>query len=272
METFSISSNIAAQTSTSVIRFMSEDAAFYLTTKLVSNNLRNDYVCVMDMDFFELCLRLCANRNSPAPKIDLTASSNVLHIRTCSDSFKSLLELLTYYNNDGDLLDPYQQPEKEAEKVPYSPIKESSSEPALITTEEIHERVRRMSVSQTEHVHDLVAEAMEDSPADSNGNHCFKDLRPIKKGSTRPLYEIHFQPDADEDDFQSNVDFYKQEESTNSTPLPGDPIMESTNGFPIEIHLSDEDEEEFFILENDPGVGIVVSFFLLLLSKILTVD
>jgi hypothetical protein len=251
---------------------MCEDAALFLTTKPESNNLRNDFVCVMDMDFFELALRLCTNRSSTAPRIDLTASSNVLHIRTCSDSFKALRELLTYYSCEGDLLDPNQTSMSKEDDAgsalatPYSPLKEASSEPALITTDEIPERDRRMSESQTEHVHDLVVEAMEDeddpdSLSTSASRQSLNELsyRPSKKAAlSRPVYEIHFTPNAD---FNCNSERYK-EESRGSTPLPlpGDPIMESANGLPIEIAFSDEDEEQFYILEDDPGVGIVVSY------------
>ncbi|CAL8111003.1 unnamed protein product [Orchesella dallaii] len=253
MENFSISSNIAALTSTSVIRFISEDASLFLGTKIGSTDLKNDYVCVMDMDLFELSLRLCGNRNVPVPRLDLSASNNVLHIRTCSDSFKALTEVLTYFVSDGDLVDPSSQNQSDEDRLPMNPIKECSSEPALINTEEISDRDRRMSVSQTEHLHDLVADAMEDtaSPDEPNFMHSIKTVKQFHhKRPTKQSFEIHYTPSSRDDD--------GSRESCNATPLPDEPIMETTSGLPVDIPISDEDdEEEFCILENDPGVGIV---------------
>lgn len=40
------------------------------------------------------------------PKVDLRASNNVVHIRTCSDSFKALCRLINYVASDGDFNDP----------------------------------------------------------------------------------------------------------------------------------------------------------------------
>lgn len=71
---------------------MAEDAAFFISAKPNPSSLRDDYVSVMDMDYFELSLRLCSNRNSNAPRIDLSAASNALHIRTCSDVSEQLCQ------------------------------------------------------------------------------------------------------------------------------------------------------------------------------------
>lgn len=265
---------------------MSEDAALFLSTKTSSNSLKDDFVCVMEMDYFELSFRLCSSShrnpsNSTAPRVDLCAASNALHIRTCSDSFKALVELLTYYNNEGDLLDPTGQCHKESNfgtEVQYSPIHETSSEPALITTEEIVElgAERKMSASASEQLHDMVAEAMKDADF---SNSCKpsgkgKQMPNSKRSNTnpRPLYDLHFAPDADllsldtrintdsEFQYNSDTDFFlnQNEESATTTPLPNVPVMESYNGLPVDIQGSDEDEDEFCILENDPGVGIIV--------------
>lgn len=259
MENFGISSNIAALTSTSVLRFISEDAAFFLGTKTSSTDLKNDYVCVMDMDLFELSLRLCGNRNVPVPRVDLCASNNVLHIRTCSDSFKALTDVLTYYANEGDLNPSCAQSQRDTDdRLPMNPIKECSSEPALINTEELSERERRMSVSQTEHLHDLVADAMEDTTAeDTLHRHSVKTVKQFHhKRPTKQSFEIHYTPSTGAQ-LQFEEDY---RDSCTATPLPYDePIMES-GGLPVDIPVSeDEDDEEFCILENDPGVGIVVS-------------
>lgn len=95
----------------------------------------SDYVCVLDLDWFELTLRLCNTAQfeeeskkvplhiqycmwvcaclllcvlctqlfSHLPDISLECSSNVLQIHTCVDSCIALRDLLVYLANDGDL-------------------------------------------------------------------------------------------------------------------------------------------------------------------------
>lgn len=192
--------------------------------------------------------------------------------------------MLTYYTHKGDLFDPAAQRDTDSlysgaggslggggQNLSCSPIKESSSEPALITTEELPELgERKMSASHLEHVHDLVAEAMLDadfgrnkkaSKTNSGTPHHRKDFGAGEVSQQpRPVYDLHFAPDFG-DVFQcKDTDFYQNDDSARSTPLPSMPIMESSNGLPIDIQPSDEDEEEFCILENDPGVGIIVRF------------
>lgn len=69
----SISSNIAAQTKTSTLRFMAEDACLLLSEKSSSSNsiavdLCKDYVCVLDLGLFELSLRLTDKTNGSGPR------------------------------------------------------------------------------------------------------------------------------------------------------------------------------------------------------------
>ena len=52
-------------------------------------NMREDYVCVADIENFLLTLLL--NPDSPKmPKMELTASSNAIHFNTCADSCRIL--------------------------------------------------------------------------------------------------------------------------------------------------------------------------------------
>jgi hypothetical protein len=147
-----------------------------------------------------------------------------------------------------------------------------------------------------DHVGDLVAEAMLDSEfvggsGVSRQNSSKKRQQLGQQGlcqpvmiptpiataplKPQPMYDLHFAPDfgdvfqfqcKDDDDFSYSKNNNYEEDS--STPLPpmtnnnmfdmAMPIMETSNGGPIDLHGSDEDEEEFCILENDPGVGIIV--------------
>jgi len=254
MDNFSVSSNIAAQTNISVLQFLAEDASFFLSNKKDSNDLRNDFVCVMEMDLMELSLQTCVdscNLISTPPKFELTLSNNVLHIRTCSDSFKALSELITYYASFGDL---------EIENVETD---------ALASQNEFAENENGADVipdngQLTKIVQDAMKEVNND---EENGiadeKITTESLSGIDEGEetaqekgvdhTLPL-ELHFTPTKDE-----QIDCAK----SRCTPIYpqlsiyGEPVMEA-NGI-IDIHPSDEDDEDFFILENDPGVGILPS-------------
>lgn len=91
-----------AHTNSSTLRFIAEDVCLFISDKVPSVvDLRTDYVCVLDIGLFELSLRLADN-----PHVDLRASNNIVHIRTCSDSARALGQLITYFACDGDLIEP----------------------------------------------------------------------------------------------------------------------------------------------------------------------
>lgn len=172
---FSISSNIAAQTSTSTLRFMAEDAALFISNKTGPRHLsspvdlQKDYVCVLDWGLFELSLRLCdrgGEQNKGSPRVDLRASNNILHVRTCADSGKALTDLLTYFASDGDLMC--------MDDVKNSGSTTSSGngnvDQVLVNTSAVdsnQNNAHNLSKSQVEHVHDMMEEAMKDT----NGTH-----------------------------------------------------------------------------------------------------
>lgn len=149
----SVSSNIAAQTNTSTLRFIAEDLALFISEKIGKIvDLRHDYVCVMDLGLFELSLRLNEKMCGGAPRVDLRASNNVLHVRTCSDSGRALMQMLTYFASDGDLTS--NSGSTESITVPSSEDGES-----LLGDESIN----FLSKSQVERVNSLMEEAMEDT-------------------------------------------------------------------------------------------------------------
>lgn len=55
----------------------------------------------MLFSLFELSLRMSDHN----PRVDLRASNNVLHVRTCSDSARLLTQLVKYLASYGDLGD-----------------------------------------------------------------------------------------------------------------------------------------------------------------------
>ncbi|KAG8323603.1 Autophagy protein [Homalodisca vitripennis] len=136
----SISSNMAARTSCSTLRFIAEDTFLFLSNKTSSSvELRLDYVCVMDFGLFELTLRMSDN-----PRVHLRAFNNRVNIRTCSDSAQLLARLLEYVASYGDL-----------EPVPTAPS------PAPIPTSD---NINNLSESTVLRVNQLMEDAMIDDP------------------------------------------------------------------------------------------------------------
>uniref|UniRef100_A0A8D2J6L1 Autophagy related 2B n=1 Tax=Varanus komodoensis TaxID=61221 RepID=A0A8D2J6L1_VARKO len=102
VETFSISSSVALDKSSSTLRVILDEAALHLSDKcnIVTVNLQRDYVRVMDMGLLELTIR------TSKPRFELHCSSDVIHIRTCSDSCAALMNLIQYIASYGDLNPP----------------------------------------------------------------------------------------------------------------------------------------------------------------------
>jgi hypothetical protein len=65
---FSVSSNLAAQTRSSSLRFIAEEGSFFISDKVnVAKNpdLAKDYVSVLTLGLFELSLRLSEDERVP---------------------------------------------------------------------------------------------------------------------------------------------------------------------------------------------------------------
>ncbi|XP_072350535.1 autophagy-related protein 2 homolog B-like isoform X1 [Scyliorhinus torazame] len=111
VETFTISSNIVLDKYCSTLRIIIDDAALYLSEKCQTNavNLKQDYVRVLDMGLLEF--RITASKPTAEgerfqPRFELRCSSDVIHIRTCSDSCAALMNLIQYVASYGDLHPP----------------------------------------------------------------------------------------------------------------------------------------------------------------------
>nr|XP_054759186.1 autophagy-related protein 2 homolog B-like [Lytechinus pictus] len=103
LESLSISSNLVYEAKESLLRFLIDDAALYISEKCNETkvNLKRDYVSVVDLGMLELSLRLSTHEGKN-PKTELKVSNNVVHIRTCADSCSALARLLLYLSSDGD--------------------------------------------------------------------------------------------------------------------------------------------------------------------------
>ncbi|GFG37838.1 hypothetical protein Cfor_03151 [Coptotermes formosanus] len=239
---FSISSNIAAQTNTSTLRFMAEDAALFISNKTGSRHLsppvdlQRDYVCVLDLGLFELSLRLydrAGEQNRSSPRVDLRASINVLHIRTCADSGKALTDLLTYFAADGDLISM-----DECENCDSTVYSGSAKVDQVLvnmnTIDSNQNNTHNLSRSQVEHVHDMMEEAMKDT----NGIHSNGKTRSPRSHQNKQGVEVFYFPDENH-------------------PLPSKPLNDSE----LYEAMDDEDdwEKDFCIVDKEAGSGIMPS-------------
>ncbi|XP_031784416.1 autophagy-related protein 2 homolog A [Nasonia vitripennis] len=232
---FSVSSNIAAQTNTSTLRFIAEDLALFISDKIGKVvDLRHDYVCVMDLGLFELSLRLNEKMCGGAPRVDLRASNNVLHVRTCSDSGRALMQLLTYFASDGDLTS--NSGSTESITVPSSEDGES-----LLGDESIN----FLSKSQVERVNSLMEEAMEDTVKGTLEN--TERQYPEKENQV----EVFFFPD-ESNAAMANENLKNPETAVNAGPTarPISPAIDHKIDF-------DDGDEDFCILGEEAGVGIM---------------
>uniref|UniRef100_A0A4X2K127 Autophagy related 2B n=1 Tax=Vombatus ursinus TaxID=29139 RepID=A0A4X2K127_VOMUR len=111
VETFSISSSVSLDKSSSTLRIILDEAALHLSDKCntVAVNLNRDYVRVMDMGLLELtitAMKSDSDGDQTQPRFELHCSSDVIHIRTCSDSCAALMNLIQYIASYGDLHAP----------------------------------------------------------------------------------------------------------------------------------------------------------------------
>uniref|UniRef100_A0A673ZB42 Autophagy related 2B n=1 Tax=Salmo trutta TaxID=8032 RepID=A0A673ZB42_SALTR len=133
-----------------VSRIILDEAALFLSDKsnAVSVNLLRDYVQVVDMGTLELritAVKPGVDRELTEPRFELRCSSDVIHIRTCSDSCAALMNLIQYVASYGDLLPP-----PGPERVEQSGLRPPSQAPLLPEAEQ-------------QMLQDLMSEAMEEA-------------------------------------------------------------------------------------------------------------
>lgn len=228
---FSVSSNIAARTKTSTLRFIAEETNLFIsekTSKIGDEiNLKNDYVSVIDVGLFELSLRLSDQSN--LPKVDLKASSDIINIRTCSDSASALAELITYYASNGDLnaaekVEDIKLSEPYLEKNP-----ENKSDPLTLTT--------------AGEVYDMMEDAMKELTTSSES---YKTTRTEENDEVEVFYFPDEGKKGDSNDtpydwaagdFDSDNDFcfLEHEPVTPLLPEGTHPVVRSLSDRPIQI-------------------------------------
>lgn len=282
--TLSISSNIAAQTKTSTLRFMAEDACLLLAEKSSKNtagtDLSKDYVCVIDLGLFELSLRLSDKANGSTPRVDLRASNNMLHIRTCPDSARALTDLLSYFSGDGDLsqqMDSEQTSYSSSNRAwgseSFSSSKTNSSsatvrEATPASPARSHSRSEKetliqlegadfsaqptLSAKQVHHVHSLMEEAM----LDTNGHTVSNASALPQSHKNNDAVEVFYFPDeSQKTKTNEKLDGFTDDGSGSATldhPEMNEVVMEEEE----EEDAEDDWDDEFCILEEVTGAGI----------------
>lgn len=257
-----ISSNIVAQTKSSLLRFIVEDLSLHLSNRPSVEripSIDNDYVCVLEVDVAELSLRIQESleksggavqksNSSPTPtrqaNIDLEAMVNVFHLRTCADSCRLLLDLITYLADDGDLDETS------------TTISDDASDCNVVATDCDNSKTNGTCEKQLDaQVCNLMADAMIDSSPTSANKAPSKDSM---LESLKCQTEVFFFPD--ESAIVKRNKAIKQEENTLCKNLQNGVSLNLLNA--ALSHPSDEGdsslEEDFCILGNDPGVGIRV--------------
>lgn len=233
---FSMSSHLAAQVNTSTLRFIAEECYLFLSDKappkgrlpsIAPVDLRRDYVCVVELSLFELSLRL-SDRQRGVPHIDLRASNNIVHIRTCSDTARALMQLITYFATDGDLV----QKEHCISSEQSTPRKQPSNE-QLLNVEP--QEISGLSTSQHQQVNELLGEAM-------------------KESLVAPVQEIRT---VDENATGTDVFFFPDESRPPvDVPILIQPVLERRPS-----NMNSDTDEEFCFVGDEAGLGIMVSIY-----------
>ncbi|KAF6217295.1 hypothetical protein GE061_001649 [Apolygus lucorum] len=230
MGNLSISSNIAARTKTSTLRFIAEEGSLFISDVESHHssppNLQADYVSVMQLGLFELSLRLSDQSN--LPKMDLKASNNILHIRTCSDSAAALAQLINYFASDGDLV-------KNLETV-----RKTSSE---ISEEDLNSDLTESTVVR---VNDMMEDAMKEISG-GNGGSNYTGRGESNTENKEEEIEVFFFPDegnagnnypTDWGGVENDHDFCVLEHESGITgvkPDGGQPVIHVLTENPVEI-------------------------------------
>lgn len=163
---FSMSSHLSAQANTSTLRFIFEECGLFLSEKAPPRNgtassapvdLKRDYVNVINLGLFELSLKTNDKKSGINPHIDLRASNDILNIHTCSDSGRALMQLITYFAEDGDIIS---SSPASSDKSPFSSPKHQV-EQQLVNVEP--QDVTNLSKSEHDYINAMLTDAMKET-------------------------------------------------------------------------------------------------------------
>uniref|UniRef100_A0A7G3AGM6 Autophagy-related protein 2 n=1 Tax=Lutzomyia longipalpis TaxID=7200 RepID=A0A7G3AGM6_LUTLO len=197
---FMVSSNITTTSPGCTLRFVAEDCTLSLAPQAVEappggaaedfpkvpENLHGDsrdLVCVVDLGLFEISLRLNEKATSYAPKFDMRAAINDVHIRTCADSARALAQLISYIAAKGDL--ESNGPEETCDST--GNLGEADAD--LLSVRSSQVSIPEVTHTQQQHVNTLMAEAMQESAIEES------DYSDDEIGAMGPGVDVFFFPD-----------------------------------------------------------------------------
>ncbi|KAE8289857.1 Autophagy-related protein 2-like protein B [Larimichthys crocea] len=228
VETFSISSSVSLDHSSSTLRIILDEAALFLSDKsnAVSVNLARDYVQVVDMGTLELritAVKPGVDGKLSEPRFELRCSSDVIHIRTCSDSCAALMNLIQYVASYGDLLPPTEPEAKHSSTTPRTKA-ELPSRPTSQTS--------LLAETEQQMLQDLMSEAMEETDGQhatglqQNGAH-----EEENQDHDPPRSDLFLFPDESGNFTQDSSPTYPMLHSPLITPVPN--LAQETDDFCI---------------------------------------
>uniref|UniRef100_A0A673BBX3 Autophagy related 2B n=1 Tax=Sphaeramia orbicularis TaxID=375764 RepID=A0A673BBX3_9TELE len=231
VETFSISSSVSLDHSSSTLRIILDETALFLSDKnnAVSVNLARDYVQVVDMGTLELritAVKPGVDGKLLEPRFELRCSSDVIHIRTCSDSCAALMNLIQYVASYGDLVSPAEPEAKHSSATQRTKV-ECPSRPTL--------QGPLLAETEQQMLQDLMSEAMEETDA--------QHVQGVQQNGA------HEEQNHDHDPPRSDL-FLFPDESGNQDSSPTYPMLHSPLITPVP-NLAQE-TDDFCILET-PG-------------------
>uniref|UniRef100_A0A6B2EBD1 Autophagy-related protein 2 n=1 Tax=Phlebotomus kandelakii TaxID=1109342 RepID=A0A6B2EBD1_9DIPT len=200
---FMISSNITTTAPGCTLRFVAEDCTLSLAPQAVDtpakDMLESDYpkipenlhgdsrdlVCIVDLGLFEISLRLNEKATSYAPKFDMRAAINDVHIRTCADSARALAQLISYIAAQGDLDKFDAAPEESCDST--GNLSEADAD--LLSVKSSQTSIPEVTQTQQQHVNTLMAEAMQESAIEES-EYSDEDI-----GALGPGVDVFFFPD-----------------------------------------------------------------------------
>lgn len=234
VETFSISSIVSLDRSSSTLRILLDESALFLSDKnnAVSVNLPRDYVQVADMGTLELritAVKPGADGKLTEPKFELRCSSDIIHIRTCSDSCAALMNLIQYVASYGDLL-----PSAGHEAKQRSNTQKTKTEcPTRTTTTPMP----LLADNEQQMLQDLMSEAMEETD--------IQHTQGLQQNGAHEEKNYHHEPP------RSDLFLFPDESGcSNQDPSPTYPMLHSPLITPVP-NLAQE-TDDFCILDT-PG-------------------
>lgn len=248
-----ISSNLAAESVGCTLRFVAEDVTLSLAPQILKEDQEdcnkitvlpsNELICVGELGLFEISLKLSEKVTSLSPKFDLRAAIKDVHLRTCSDSGKALLELISYLTSDGDLYDENKMTDDQSETSSKSSIMQTNDD-ELLHMKNVENEIPEVTESQQKHVNTLMADAMEESiyiPSGSGGaagGGSGSDEEPIDLGT-----EIFFFPDDDQQKrgIRKNDSYKRRYTSEDSISIDSSSYREDEEVFVRRYEAREED-------------------------------